>query len=208
MRKLLLLFFIFVCIGNVKSQEKIKFSGQIPILAWYGIPAEETTIYRYQELRESGITYNLTSFPDAESMAKALEIAQKAGIKMIVSCPELKTNTEETVRRFMNHPAVAGYMLRDEPSRDDFRELGEWAKKIRAIDDHHFCYLNLFPNYASEKQLGTKTYQEHVDLFIEEVPIQLLSFDHYPVVGDSLRSNWYENLEIFSEAARKAGLVF
>ncbi len=36
------------------------------------------------------------------------------------------------------------------------------------------------------------------------VPIQLLSFDHYPVLGDSLRANWYENLAIISEAARKA----
>ncbi|MFA5817132.1 MAG: hypothetical protein WC865_16115 [Bacteroidales bacterium] len=194
--------------GRAESQEKIASGRQIPILAWYGIPAEETTLIRYKELKESGITLNFSSFPDAGAMSKALGIAQKAGIKMIVSCPELKTNPEETVKRFMNHPAVAGYMLRDEPSRADFPELGNWAKRIRTVDDNHFCYLNLFPNYANEQQLGTKTYKEHVDLFINEVPIQLLSFDHYPVIGDSLRPEWYENLEIFSEAARKAGKPF
>lgn len=210
MRKLLflLLVFNFACKDHEESQEKIKSEKQIPILAWYSIPVEETTVVRYQELKETGITHSLSFFPDAETMSKALDTAQKAGIKMIASCPELKTKTEETVRRFMNHPAVAGYMLRDEPNRTDFPELGEWEKKIRAVDDNHFCYLNLFPNYASEQQLGTKTYKEHVDLFIEEVPIQLLSFDHYPVLGDSLRANWYENLEIFSEAARKAGKPF
>jgi hypothetical protein len=127
---------------------------------------------------------------------------------MIVYCPELKTATEKTVKRFMNHPAVAGYMLRDEPNRSDFSELAEWAKKIRATDDSHFCYLNLFPNYASEEQLGTKTYQEHVDLFVNEVPVQFISFDHYPILGDSVRANWYENLEIISEAAGKAGKPF
>lgn len=63
-------------------------------------------------------------------------------------------------------------------------------------------------DYANEQQLGTKTYQEHVDLFINEVPVQLLSFDHYPVIGDSLRPEWYQNLEIFSEAARKANKPF
>lgn len=210
MRKMLFLFLtcIFVYPGILKSQEKVKFKGQIPILAWYGIPAEETNIDRYEELKESGITHNFTFFPDAETMAKALDIAQKTGIKMIVSCPELKTRTNETVRRFMINPAVAGYYLRDEPSRSDFPELAEWVKKIRAIDDKHFCYLNLYPNYADEKQLGTKTYKEHVDLFVDEVPVQLLSFDHYPVTGDSLRSKWYENLEIFSGAARKAGKPF
>jgi hypothetical protein len=210
MKKLLFPLAIFILTGNnlLKSQDKLPTSGEIPILGWYSIPAEETSESRYQELKESGITFNLSFFPDAESMAKALELAKKTGIKMIVSCPELKTNTGETVRRFMNHPAVAGYMLRDEPSRNDFPELGKWAKDIRSVDDRHFCYLNLFPNYASETQLGTKTYKEHVDLFIAEVPIQQLSFDHYPVVGDSLRSCWYENLEIFSEAARKAKKPF
>ncbi|MBK8884245.1 MAG: hypothetical protein IPN67_18340 [Bacteroidales bacterium] len=180
----------------------------MPILAWYSIPPDQTTLARYQELKESGITCNLSFFNDAESMSHALDIAEKAGIKMIVYCPELKTAPEKTVSRFMNHPAVAGYMLRDEPNRSDFPELAEWAKKIRKTDDKHFCYLNLFPNYATEEQLGTKSYQEHVDLFIKEVPVQFISFDHYPVLGDSLRANWYENLEIISDGARKAGKPF
>lgn len=80
--------------------------------------------------------------------------------------------------------------------------------KIIRYDKKHFCYLNLFPNYASEEQLGTKTYQEYVDLFIKEVPVRFISFDHYPVLGDSLRANWYENLEIISEAARRSEKPF
>ncbi len=194
--------------NKLKSQERLKSKGEFPILAWYGIPWEETTPERYRELRESGINMNLTVFPDAAAMEKALKIAGKAGVKMIVACPELKSNTAETVKRFMKNPAVAGYLLRDEPSRTDFPELAAWAKNIRAVDDKHFCYLNLFPNYANEQQLGTKTYQEHVDQFVAEVPVQLLSFDHYPVIGDTLRAGWYENLEIISEAAKKSGKPF
>jgi hypothetical protein len=205
---ILILMYVLTGSGSVLSQERLISKGEIPILAWYGIPPEETTINRYQELKESGIGCNFTFFPNAESMEEALQIAHKTGIKLFVACPELKTNTQETVKRFMNHPAVAGYMLRDEPNRTDFPELAEWVRKIRAVDDRHFCYLNLFPNYATGQQLGTKTYQEHVDLFVSEVPVQLLSFDHYPVLGDSLRSCWYENLEIISDAARKSGKPF
>jgi hypothetical protein len=193
---------------QVKSQGKTESEKKIPILAWYSIPPDQTTLARYLELKESGISFNLSFFNDAASMSRALDTAQKAGIKMIAYCPELKTATEKTVRQFMNHPAIAGYMLRDEPNRSDFPELAEWAGKIRRTDDSHFCYLNLFPNYASEEQLGTKTYQEHVDLFVKEVPVQFISFDHYPVIGDSLRANWYENLEIISAAAEKAGKPF
>lgn len=202
------LLFCLVYSLQVNSQENVKSGKSIPILAWYSIPPEQTSLARYLELKEAGISYNLSFFNDAESMSKALDTALKAGIKMIVYCPELKSATEQTVKRFMNHPAVAGYMLRDEPNRSDFHELTDWVKKIRSTDDNHFCYLNLFPNYATEEQLGTKTYQEHVDLFVREVPVQFISFDHYPVLGDSLRANWFENLEIISGAARKAGKPF
>ena len=206
---LLSLFSIFALIHHAAAQEKIKSARQIPILAWeWQASSEENTIARYREMRASGITYNFTFFPDVETMAKVLKIAQKTGIRMIVFCPELKTDTKKTVRRFMHNPAVAGYYLNDEPNSRDFPELTEWVKKIRAIDDNHFCYINLLPNYANEEQLGAKTYREYVNQFIQEVPVKILSFDHYPIVGDSMRENWYENLEIFSDEARKAGKPF
>ena len=199
---------LFAFTGRSTAQEQSAGSGRIPVLAWYSIPPGQTTVARYLELKDAGLTCSLSFFNDAGSMAMALDTAQKAGIKLIVYCPELKSDVEATVKRFMNHPAVAGYMLRDEPNREDFPELARWLRKIRKTDSSHFCYLNLFPNYASEEQLGTKTYQEHVDLFVKEVPVEFISFDHYPVLGDSLRANWYENLEIISTAAARAEKPF
>lgn len=188
-------------------------SEQIPILGWYGVAPEESTVERYRELKESGITHNFTFFSNVEELAVAMDAAGEAGIKMIVHCPELEKEPEKIVGRFMDHPATAGYFLRDEPDRKAFAGLGEWARRIQAVDDRHFCYLNLFPNYAPPEMLGTATYREYVHEFIGEVPLELLSFDHYPVVEDAsgerwLRENWYENLEIFSDEARKAGKPF
>lgn len=208
MKRILIVIIPFCLFFSCKTENTDNPENRIPVLAWYSIPNSQTSLERYLELREAGFTHNLSFFPDAETMLAAFDTAVIAGIKMVAYCPEIKSNTEETVKRFKDHQALAAYMLRDEPNRKDFPELGEWAKRIIAIDNEHFCYLNLFPNYASEEQLGTGTYKEHVDLFIEEVPIQILSFDHYPVVGDSLRANWYENLEIFSQAAEKAGKPF
>ena len=187
---------------------------QISIMAWEGIPPDESTVERYVELRESGITHNLTLFSNVEELAVAMDAAAKVGIKMLVKCPELKTETEKIVKRFMNHPAIAGYCLLDEPNRSQFPALGEWVRKIQAIDDKHFCYVNLLPNTAAkDPYLGTETYLEHVQLFIKEVPVQLLTFDHYPIFVDPsgqrvLREMWYENLEIISDEACKAGKPF
>jgi len=189
---------------NTKQEE-------IPIMAWYGV--QESTIDRYLELKESGITHNFTSFSNVDEMAVAMNAAHVAGIKMLVACPELKTEPEQTATRFRDYPAIAGYSLRDEPASSDFAELGAWARRIQSVDSQHFCYVNLFPNYATAEQLGNATYREHVQQFIREVPLPFISFDHYPIMVDatgarSMREEWYENLEIIADEARKAGKPF
>jgi len=203
----------FYFIGPVSAQKKIKSNQQIPVLGWHSIPANEATVERYVEMRNAGFTL---SFPPSSSVVDVemqLDIAQKVGMKLIIACPELQSDTENTVRRFMNHPALAGYHLKDEPTRNDFPALTEWAKKINAIDNKHFCYINLLPNYASPEQLGTKTYRDYVQTFLDEVPVPFLSFDHYPIQinKDGIRtvnSNWYENLEIISDEASRNRIPF
>jgi len=146
---------------GTKAQEKLSTTGEIPMMAWYSIPPGETTVERYQELKDAGITNQLSGFPDVEAMQKALDVAAKVGIKMVVSCPELKTDPENTVRRFMHHPAVVGYHLMDEPAIGQLPMLAAWAKKIQAVDGKHFCYVNLFPNVVDSVVLGTSNYPQY-----------------------------------------------
>lgn len=213
MKRIACVVIFILCGGVAMTPQTKKDSEQIPILGWYGVSPKETSIERFKEQKESGITHNFTFYESADELATALDAAHKAGIKVIAHCPELEKEPEKIVKRFMKHPALAGYYLRDEPSRAAFPTLGEWAKRIQRVDDEHFCYLNLFPNYAPASALGTDTYREHVQLFIKEVPVKLLSFDYYPIILDEtgnriVRDSWYENLEIFSEEAAKVGKPF
>ena len=183
-----------------------------PILAWGGPPADQTTPERYRELAECGFTLNYSGFPNLDAMGKALDVAQAQRIKLFINCPELTSDPEGTARRFKNHPANGGYYLRDEPSAALFPELAKWVKRVQSEDAANPCYINLFPTYATPEQLGTPTYQEHVDRYLKEVPVPIVSFDHYPVISDgktvSLRGDWYQNLEIIAAAAKKAGKPF
>lgn len=203
------------------SQEKLRPEGDIPILAWVGVPEAETTVERFRELKEAGININFSSYSDIGAVEKALEIAQQTGVKLLPYCPELKSDPEKTVTRLMKHPALAGYHLRDEPNATDFPELAAWVKRIQSVDKAHYCYINLFPNYASAEQLfakgteiplGKDVYAEHLDVFLKAVPVPFISFDHYPVIdgnsGRSLRPGWYKNLEIVASASQKSGLPF
>lgn len=208
-RKFSLLFLcFFFLLENINAQERIQSGKEFPILAWYSIPAGETTLERYMEMKEAGINHSLSFFSNIDQMQKALDVAEKAGVKMLVACPELKKEPEKTVQRFMNHPALAGYHLIDEPKITLFPELSEWAKKIQAVDNKHFCYVNLFPNHADSTQMGTKSYREYVQEYIRQIPVQFVSFDYYPVLKDRLSKSWYENLELISAESKKADKPF
>ncbi|MBC8618628.1 hypothetical protein H8788_12840 [Parabacteroides faecis] len=194
-----------------QAQDKLNLSAQMPIIAWYGIRANEATVERFKELKEAGFTINFSEYSTMEEVETALDAANKVGIQLIIACPELRKEPEKTVRRFMKHPAVAGYFLRDEPVVADFAALAAWAKRIQAVDNSKFCYLNLFPTGGEEhlKFLGVQNYREYVSRFNKEVPLPFLSFDHYPVLGDNvLKAEWYENLEEFSDEAAKVGKDF
>ncbi len=189
-------------------QPKLETGGETPILAWYSIPASETSVERYQEMRDAGITYSLTFFPNMNEVKRALNVAEQVGVKLLVSCPELKSEPEKTVKQLMKYPAVAGYHLKDEPAIQLYPELSDWAKRIQSVDKKHFSYVNLFPNFANSKQLGTESYEEYVQEYLKQLPVQFVSFDYYPVFKDHISESWYENLELISAKSREAGKPF
>jgi hypothetical protein len=197
--------------GDAPDVAHLPASARIPILAWYGPPS---TAPKLKEMAEAGFTISFDNrFTDAQSALAGLDAAQQAGVKLLVSCPQLQSDPRATAAKLKPHPALAGYFVRDEPDASLFKGLADWVGKIQQADPDHFCYLNLFPNYATPGQLGSPTYQQHVDDFLKTVPVPFVSFDHYPVTQDgsappTLRPMWYENLEIISAASRKANLPF
>lgn len=196
-------------------------NSEFPIMAWIGVPENETTIERFNELKEAGININFSVYSSVEAVERALDVAEQAGVKLIPSCPELHAEPEKTAQRLMGHAALAGYHLRDEPGAADFAMLGEWVRRIQSVDPEHPCYINLFPNYAPQEVLigkdgvlapGEDPYAKHVEMFLAEVPVPFISFDHYPVVEDNavrmLRTGWYKNLEIIAAASKRSSLPF
>ncbi len=208
-----LIFLAFILPGLLtkpaSAQEKLESKGHIPILGWYSIPPEEATSARYLEMKEAGFDISFSFLGSPQDVQKSLDAAHQAGMKIVISCPELKNETEKIVKRFMNHPALAGYFLRDEPAVDAFTDLGNWAKRVNAVDPKHFCYVNLFPNYATPLQLGTADYREYVNKFAKEVPLHFLSFDSYPLTSaEGVYEKWHQNLEIFSDEAKRVNKPF
>lgn len=193
------------------------------IMGWHSIPAHEISEDRYKEMGDAGFTHSFSHLSSLTEVLHALDAAQAAGIKLMVACPELKTDPEGTANALKGHPALGVYNLRDEPNAKDFVKLAAWAKRIQAVDTVHPCYINLYPNNANRNELGSDTYAEHIRHFTETVDLPFYSFDHYPVMaveaqkefpwrvdGKQCRYNplWYENLELFSAEMRRCGRPF
>ena len=103
----------------------------------------------------------------------------------------------------MDHEAIWGIELVDEPYTEDFWFYNDLTQNIFKNHENYEVYINLFPNYANSSQLGSATYQEHTDEYVKQVDIDYISYDHY-MYGSSGVSfgNAVENMRIVANACR------
>ncbi len=206
---LILIILLFALAVQSNSQEKLKSAGIIPVMSWGGITQSEISVESYKKLKDVGVNIDIAFFSNTEAIASALDMAGKAGIKLMISCPELKSNPEKIANRFKNHQALEGYFLSDEPGKPLFQELSDWQKKIHSADTKHYSFVNLYPNINSNKtKFGTKDYAEYISSFDNLFPAPYLSFDFYPVVDGGLHPRWFENLEFFASNYKNNGRPF
>jgi hypothetical protein len=195
---------------------------KMPILSWKSIDLVNSSIKNYQELKDCGYTHSLSTIWDSEDplttynanlLELALNCAQQTGIKVIAGCHELHTDTENIVKRFMDHPAIVGWFLKDEPKLPEIPGLGVLGNKIKSIDKKNFVYVNLRPSDATPAQMGTNSYTTYLNSYLQNIPVDFLSFDKYPCQIDNEGKNyvldyWYDNLQIFADASKKESKTF
>lgn len=89
---------------------------------------------------------------------------------------------------FIDHPAIWGIDVGDEPSSMDFPHYGKIIDRVNALFPNQFAYLNLYPNYGMlssntpeqiTQQLGTKTYKQYIDQYCKFISTDYISFDFY-----------------------------
>ena len=176
--------------------------GGFPIVAWTGITASDSGTW-LKEMKGCGINVYLGWYDTIEEVMTVLDNAETAGVKAILNCDELFSDTGNIVGRMKDHPALFAYHIADEPSTSDFPMLKDAVNRILSFDDAHPCYINLYPNWAWGK---IDDYLQKVNAFLTTVPQRFVSFDHYPImeVGgvSSFRPEWYKNLEDIRRVAR------
>jgi hypothetical protein len=184
-----------------------------PIMAWNWAPNDLAVL---DEMRQCGLTVAGFAAPGA------LDACHAAGLKAIVSDPrtadydwsavdeaKARTNVASLVAEVGRHPALFGYYLRDEPPANWFPGLEKVAARVRELAPGKWPYINLFPDYAENSQLGTTNYAEYLERFIATCHPKILSYDNYSLMDDgSVREPYWSNLEAVRSACQKHGLEF
>src|SRR2546421_7144397 len=179
-----------------------------PIMAWNWAPNDPAVL---NNMRACGLTIAGFVAPGT------LDACRAAGIKAIVSDvrtsdydwatvdeAKARPRVASIVAEVGNHPAVFGYYLRDEPPTAMFPGLSKVASLVRELSPGKWPYINLFPDYAENWQLGATNYAEYLERFMAACHPTLVSYDNYSLMDDgSIRENYWSNLEAVRAACKK-----
>ncbi|MCU7615069.1 hypothetical protein N0B16_11525 [Chryseobacterium sp. GMJ5] len=159
-------------------------------------------------MQEAGFSLSLMTFSNHANAMKALNAAKQTGIKLILSYPELYSEPQKAVPEIKNHSSLEGYYMGDEPPPTDFPDYIKFVEKIKKYDQSHFFYANLFPNYVLPQNIGNLSYNKYISKAVSDLPISFISFDHYPLIKNKVRENFYENLELIRRESKLTNKPF
>lgn len=184
-----------------------------PIMPWNWVPNDLAVLKR---IHDCGFT--VAGFVAPETLDACMQVQLKAIVSDArtsgydwtkVDAADARTKVESLVAAVGKHPAVFGYYLRDEPGANAFAGLATVASLVRELSPGKWPYINLFPDYANQEQLGTPTYNEHLERFIATCKPDIISYDNYSIMDDgSLRESFWTNIEAIRAASRKHNLQF
>jgi hypothetical protein len=185
-----------------------------PIVTYWAGPA--MTDKTAQQMAEGG--WNLVWCSEKE-----LDVAARHGLRAQLQDPLLNPSAlddpaqreklDALVARVRQHPALYCYFITDEPSAGQFSALGKLVAYLKEKDPAHLAYINLFPTYANNEQLGNKgdkvpAYEEHLRQYADVVKPALISYDHYQFSTNGDMPDYFLNLSLIRSSAQRAGVPF
>lgn len=171
-------------------------AAKMPITAWgWSLKYDkgEVTQARYHEIAEAGFTVVLQWVPDDKAALRILDMAEKAGIKVLLHFhPIIAGLPKSYVDAVKNHPALDSYYVWDEPdSIAQLEKLAPIVKNIQTWDPDHHAYVNALGKWEWDGRPGAYgmpdgNYEAYLESFFRHFDWKVIRQDTYPVFS-SLR---------------------
>ena len=183
--------------------------GEMPIIAYMGVPNDQSTDENFKTFSECGFTVSLYGYATLRELTEACRVAYRHGVSILGHCPETHATPERAAAILKDQQGFFGYVLQDEPSEAEIDALEKEICQIKKVDNSHVFYINLLPNYDDWilQHTKTRTYAEYLEKGAA-TSCRQLSFDYYPVTKDGLRDGWFANLETIRTKSLSKGIPF
>ena len=113
------------------------------------------------------------------------------------------------------HPAVSMVTIGDEPSALDFPYYNDFVERLHRLLPRQIPHMNLHPCYppveADFGYVGAANYYAYIDKYMENVPLDYLSYDHYlysTLPRQESMGPFLRNFKIVADACRRTGRRF
>ncbi|MBR3743737.1 MAG: beta-galactosidase [Bacteroidales bacterium] len=179
---------------------------RVDLLPFGGLDPVNTTQEDYQKVADAGFTMitleggekldmNGDGVRDGEDMLPTirfkLDLIKKAGLKYSLHHPQ----HAEVIDFLKDDPDLMMIHIFDEPGLQLIPMLRQRRDWIKSIAPNVPVHINLHP-HASIRALGTDYYTDYVRKMVEGTKMDIVSYDHYPVLIDgSVMNEWYRCLE-------------
>lgn len=184
---------------------------RIEIMGWWG-PDSKTGQQAFDDMAKAGFTTTFVG-GNLEEMGKGFDMCQKAGIRGLLyvdgdeyaDIPAVLEKIENLTKAYHKHPALMGYLTRDEPvNYEQVLAVGLAAARIRAIDTKHPIFTNLVPGPGL-----WEPYEQNIEKYIAIAKPDMLSYDRYVLLPNStVKDTYFLNMEIIRRQAIKHNIPF
>ena len=169
--------------------------------AWCVFEEELLDEARCRRVRESGLDFGYVSFAaDHSNALPILDACQRNGLLVMAFDPRVQGlfadqafRLARAIEDYKDHPALAGFALRDEPGVDDFPRLKKLTDACLKAAPDKMPAVNLYPIYANSDQLGCGSYEEHINRYADELALDTISYDFYPLYGTPDGETWLQD---------------
>ena len=157
--------------------------------------------------QQRGLKYMAECFmnmSDASDATKQdFKLAEKLGLSVVMTHPRLRytgdfwmslsneeidARVKQMIEESGNSKAIVGYRIVDEPNAAAFPKIAVAVEAVRKYAPGKMAAINLYPNYATlwtegqvRSQLGTRTYEDYLEQFVQIVKPDMISYDNYMV---------------------------
>lgn len=171
-----------------------------------------------------------------DDVFRALDCAERAGMKMLLSdsnieqgtieaklmrqgkLPDMRRDYTSSVKDYGGHPAFLGCYIVDEPLPPKFPLLRDIRKVFDSVTPDKLFFVNMLPVYGisamenefwiEEAERREEVYGRYISGYLETVKPPLLCYDYYPFQGEfpEFGVDYFVNLAVARREAQRAGI--